>query len=826
MSLTQIIVEPDSGALSFEHENPTILVLWDQAIQAALAELSSDPTIARRAYEMVHTSIYEAWAAYDPIAIGTVYMVGLQVDSSLINEANKMEAMSYAAYVAAMELFPYQQEIFDQLMADLGYSSDLDDLLSDASVLGIKAAEAVIANSVFDGSNQKNDYADTSGYTLVNTESDSAIELDSWTPTYVSINSDGPETLQQFLTPHWPQIIVDQYSGGLSVENENPTISVLWDQAIQAAVIQESPGPTIASRAYAIVHSSIYEAWAAYDPIAIGTAYLDGLQVDTNLINDANKMEAMSYAAYVAALDLFPDQHEIFDKLLGDLGYSYNLEGVLSDAAVLGIMAAEAVLADRVNDGSNQANDYAATSAYTPVNTDPDSVVELDRWTPTYVPIDSGGPETLQQFLTPHWGDVTPFALDNGGELRPVAPEPFFNSFLDASIDMASKTITLHGLSDSATQQELQTLKQQLFDLYEHTASFDDVKNFIKAAKTHIRTGEPQDTELILDVSKSLIGPVVNPGFIKQAEDIVAASAALTQEQKVIAEFWEDGGGTAFPPGTWMTFGQFVSARDEHSLDDDAQLFFALANAVMDAGIATWEAKVFYDYARPVSAIRDLGHLGLIGEFDENFGGYVITAYAGEDFGVTQILATDFITYQNLEADPSPPFAEYTSGHSSFSAAGAEVLKLFTGSEDFGASVEIDFFLFEEQSPDAPVILEWDTFDEAADEAGLSRIYGGIHFDDGDINGRILGEEVGAAVFELAQTYIDGTADNTINDFNISEGDTFAFFTAGGVEFDAYSMGITEESLQMNNSVEDSISILIEGSNLTLEDLSDPIFMV
>ena len=155
-----------------------------------------------------------------------------------------------------------------------------------------------------------------------------------------------------------PQIIVDQYSGGLTVEIENPTISVLWDQAIQAAVIQQSPGPTIASRAYAIVHSSIYEAWAAYDPIAIGTAYLDGLQVDTNLINDANKMEAMSYAAYVAALDLFPDQHEIFDKLLGDLGYSYNLEGVLSDAAVLGIMAAEAVLADRVNDGSNQANDY------------------------------------------------------------------------------------------------------------------------------------------------------------------------------------------------------------------------------------------------------------------------------------------------------------------------------------------------------------------------------------------------------------------------------------------------------------------------------------
>ena len=65
-----------------------------------------------------------------------------------------------------------------------------------------------------------------------------------------------------------------------------------------------------------------------------------------------------------------------------------------------------------------------------------------------------------------------------------------------------------------------------------------------------------------------------------------------------------------------MTFGQFVSARDNHSVDDDAKMFFALGNAVFDAGIATWEAKVNYDYVRPVRAIRELGELGLIGEFD------------------------------------------------------------------------------------------------------------------------------------------------------------------------------------------------------------------
>lgn len=102
-----------------------------------------------------------------------------------------------------------------------------------------------------------------------------------------------------------------------------------------------------------------------------------------------------------------------------------------------------------------------------------------------------------------------------------------------------------------------------------------------------------------IDVSKSLIGNVINEGFIAQAGEIVAFSANLTDEHKIIAEFWEDGGGTAFPPGTFMAFAQFVLARDEHTLDQDAKLFLAMGNAVF-AGIATWEAKVEYDYARPV----------------------------------------------------------------------------------------------------------------------------------------------------------------------------------------------------------------------------------
>ena len=124
------------------------------------------------------------------------------------------------------------------------------------------------------------------------------------------------------------------------------------------------------------------------------------------------------------------------------------------------------------------------------------------------------------------------------------------------------------------------------------------------------------------------------------------------------------------------------------------------------------------------------------------------------------ILAENFIPFQRPGADPSPPFAEYTSGHSAFSAAGAEVLRLFTGSDDFGGSVTFapDSIQFEAGVPSDEVTLEWATFSDAADEAGLSRLYGGIHFSDGDMNGRELGRETGASAFETAMAFINGTA--------------------------------------------------------------------
>ena len=583
-------------------------------------------------------------------------------------------------------------------------------------------------------------------------------------------------------SPALPEIIVNPASAGVTVVDNDPSISVLWDQAIQAAVIEEAVGPTIASRAYAIMHTAIFEAWAAYDPTAVGTVLGDLAQQEDDQITDVNKAEAMSYAAYVAASSLFPEQQSIFDDVMESLGYATDVVG-LSPVAALGIGLGSAVVVSALDDGANQLNGYADNSGYTPVNADPDSQISIEHWTPEYVPIDSG--ENLQEFLTPHWGGVDLFAASNadlpayavvegvvaeidmaegtitiagldedstwrdfrefrkemreafrdtddwpevraflrdakdamlgGDEPEPLVldlsdalygpvldpgaplpqPEPFFVDTIKAELNMADKTVTLTGLADDATWRDFRELKNALRDEYLGTEDWPEVRGFIRDLRAELKWGAEVDP-ITLEVTDGLVGEVINEAFISQAEALIETQANLTIDEKRIAEFWEDGGGTSFPPGTWMTFAQFVSARDDHSLDQDAQLFFAMANAVKDAGISTWGLKAEVDYARPVAVIRDLGELGLIGEEGVDYlgqSGPVIQGWAGPGLGTQTILVEDFITYQNPNGPASPPFAEYTSGHSTFSAAAAEVLRQFTGSDDFGGSVEIRLHL-------------------------------------------------------------------------------------------------------------------------------------
>ena len=189
-------------------------------------------------------------------------------------------------------------------------------------------------------------------------------------------------------------------------------------------------------------------------------------------------------------------------------------------------------------------------------------------------------------------------------------------------------------------------------------------------------------------------------------------------------------------------FAQEISRRDQHNLDQDVKLFFILGNALMDASIAAWDVKRYTDSIRPVTVIRAV------------MGNQQVRAWAGPGLGVRVIDCKNFRSYV-----PTPPFGSFVSGHSAFSAVAAEILKRFSGSDHFGGSfvAEPGSSLIEVGlTPSSRVTLSWSTFSAASEQAGMSRRFGGIHFESDDLAGRALGRAVAVEVWNKAANYIEG----------------------------------------------------------------------
>lgn len=234
--------------------------------------------------------------------------------------------------------------------------------------------------------------------------------------------------------------------------------------------------------------------------------------------------------------------------------------------------------------------------------------------------------------------------------------------------------------------------------------------------------------------------------FEAQMDEVIQISGNLNEEQKMICEYWLGGPGTITPPGIWCEVGQFVSREHDHRNSQDVMMFFALANALHDAAIAAWDCKTAFDFIRPISAIRALRK------------GVEICAWGGPCQGSVTMDGSGWTPYQPKET-VTPPFAEYVSGHSTFSAAAAHILQCFTGSDKFGGSATLaacSSKIEPECTPSEEITLYWETFSAAANQAGMSRRYGGLHFQEGDLEGRALGKKVGECVWEKALCYFNG----------------------------------------------------------------------
>jgi hypothetical protein len=580
---------------------------------------------------------------------------------------------------------------------------------------------------------------------------------------------------------------------------EHPDWSVArrWDEALLDAIRRALPNPPVHARNLFHLSVAMWDAWATYDPQADGYVVTEKHRASDVA---AARNEAISYAAYgvlsarfikaVGGADSLSEFADAMDALCYPIATT-TTEG--DTPAAVGNRIAKAVLAAGLADGSNQANGYAAPD-YAPVN--PPLVVaqsgvtltDPNRWQPLQlahmisqngIPIENG----VQQAIGPHWGHVKSFALPDAGTTGvPIDPGP--PPELGTATDQAYKDAAIEVIRYSS---QLDPTSDETIDISPGALGGNDLgTNDGHGHEVNPATGQPYPAN------------VVNRGDFGRA----------------LTEFWADGPKSETPPGHWNVVANSVSdeldpdlriAGAGEPLDRlqwDVKLYFALNGAVHDAAIAAWGLKGRYDSVRPISMIRYLGGLGQSSDPDQpsydpeglplvpdlvevitadttarggrhaalagHEGEIAIRAWQGnpEDpktgtGGVAWMLAADWVPYQ-VPTFVTPAFPAYVSGHSTFSRAAAEVLTGFTGSEYFpGGSSSWTTKAGElkvESGPTNDVTLEWATYYDAADQAGVSRLYGGIHIPADDFTGRQLGSQCGKEAWALAEHYFAGTA--------------------------------------------------------------------
>jgi hypothetical protein len=610
-----------------------------------------------------------------------------------------------------------------------------------------------------------------------------------------------------------------------------------WNEVLLEAIRNDFARPTIHARN--LFHTSIamYDAWAAYDETArtflLGQTVggYDGCDFTGVPVPDdvqAAREEAISYAAYRLLTHRFrnspayEENQARFDSLFLAMGYNPDFEETDYTSGVpatLGNYIGYCLIEFGLQDGSNERNGYE-NQDYRPSNSPlilklPGSqdIQYPNRWQPLAFElfIDQSGnpiPGNVPPFLGPEWGIVTPFALsedelteyDRSGFPYWVYHDPGAPPHLD---------------SEDPAEQAAYHQNFALVAIWSgHLDPSDGVMWDISPASLGNNPPLPQKPENILDFYDILGGGDqsrgydVNPRTGEPYEPQIVPRGDYT---RAIAEFWADGPDSETPPGHWFTIANYVSDHplvekrfkgEGPVLDDlewDVKIYFTLGGAVHDAAVCAWGIKGWYDYVRPISAIRLMCDRGqssnaalpnydptgiplyegwiemveagdpLAGPEGENIGKIKLYAWRGHDYiddpetdeaGVGWILAENWWPYQR-PTFVTPPFAGYISGHSTFSRAASEVMTFFTGDPFFPGGLgewpapKNEFLVFEE-GPSVDLTLQWATYRDASDQTSLSRIWGGIHPPVDDMPGRHIGIRIGADAFQLAEEYFTG----------------------------------------------------------------------
>lgn len=228
----------------------------------------------------------------------------------------------------------------------------------------------------------------------------------------------------------------------------------------------------------------------------------------------------------------------------------------------------------------------------------------------------------------------------------------------------------------------------------------------------------------------------------KEVKEVIEMQANLTDYQKALVEFMRDGPQSVQQAGHWLKFAQDVSRRDNHTLDQDVKMYFYNQVVAMDAFIASWDSKMYYDYARPYALVH------------EYYNNQKIKAWGGKGKGMIEMDGKQWRPY-SPETFLCPPFPSYVSGHSTISGGCGEALKIWTGSDKFGSSAElVAGAMTEPDNLGETIILEFPTFTETAEMAGISRVLGGYHIQADNVAGLELGRNVAKEVWRFYKKHI------------------------------------------------------------------------
>ena len=228
----------------------------------------------------------------------------------------------------------------------------------------------------------------------------------------------------------------------------------------------------------------------------------------------------------------------------------------------------------------------------------------------------------------------------------------------------------------------------------------------------------------------------------REVQEVIDLQRGLTDYEKALVEFMRDGPQSVQQAGHWLKFAQDVSERDQHTLDQDVKMYFFNQVVAMDAFIASWDSKMYYDFARPYALVH------------EYYEGQKIKAWGGKGKGIMEMDGTQWRPY-SPETFLCPPFPSYVSGHSTISGACGEALKLWTGSDEFGSSVElVAGALTEPDNLGDTVTLEFPTFTETAEMAGISRVLGGYHIQADNVAGLELGRKVAHEAWKFYKRHV------------------------------------------------------------------------